>query len=80
MTEERTAHINYEKSKMITHTGDSVSDKEAYLKLNSPRTLNRHLCMWASQQCFKMVDENTTLEFKGILKVNIKYLRFHSLF
>lgn len=29
MAEEWKAHINYEKSKMITHTGDTGSDKEA---------------------------------------------------
>lgn len=45
MREEWKAHINYEKSKMITHTGDTASDKEAYLRLNSPKTLNRLPCM-----------------------------------
>ena len=29
MAEEWKAHINYEKSKMIIHTGDTGSDKEA---------------------------------------------------
>lgn len=60
-------HINYNKYKFITHTGDTCRDREAYLRLNSPKPTNRLPCMISpgstSQRLMKK-----TIEFRQNLE------------